>query len=272
MEIFINEASLHKQYLSRNHFLDAFKLFISSIKRINEITNNKDIFKNKDLYYYCGIEGEVFQSTLKNNPSLNQTLVQNLQKLNPKSWQKDQKHLSSSSYEFNDEDFVNTSVAELSERNIIKKNFSGFLLNFNESKFGEKPTISILKDKSTSIDVDTVITPEDIEGWLISKGFINPAEIYSEASQISPSDFQTVLKNHSVFEKTSFPRNNGRIVYRKKGTSELWVVDNSLRHAGSKAHIEVFNENSKKHLGTSLYNQINLDERYKVENRYIKLG
>jgi hypothetical protein len=52
----------------------------------------------------------------------------------------------------------------------------------------------------------------------------------------------------------------------------LWSVDGWNRHAGSKAHIEVFDENTKKHLGTSLYNQDNLNVEYLEKGRKINLG
>lgn len=272
MQIFINETSIHEQYTDKYHFLDSFRIFISCIKRISEIKNDKNIFNNNYLFYFCGIEGEVFQTTLKNDQNLNQAFAQNLQQLNPKSWQNDQKHETTSSYEYEKEDFVNSSVAEISERSILTDGFLGFLLNFSESKFKNDPTISILKNKSDSIEVDSVVTPEAIDNWLIAKGFLNPNEVYDENSRIAPADFQTILKDKTIFERTNYPRNNGRIVYRKIGTNKLWVVDNAIKHAGAKAHIEVFDENSKFHLGTSLYNQDNLDSTFKVDNRTINLG
>jgi len=271
MQIFINEISLHEQYRDKYHFFDSLKIFISSIKRISEIKNNKNIFNNY-LFWYCGIEGEVFESTIKSNPNLNRAFVENLQKLNPKSWQSDQKHENTSSYEYKNEDLVNTSVAEISERSIIIGDFSGFLLNFSESKFGNGPTINILKNKSDAIEVDSVVTPEEIESWLIAKSLFNPNEVYDENSGIAPADFQTILKDTTIFEKTNYPRNNGRIVYRKTGTNELWTVDSTLKHAGSKAHIEVFDEKTTQHLGTSLYNQDNLNTKFKVKARTINLG
>lgn len=272
MQLFINETSLHGQYSEQAHFFNSLKIFLSSIKRISEIKNEKKIFKSDHFFYYTGIEGTFFESTIRNNPALNQTFVQNLQLLNPKSWQKDQVHDNSCSYEYDNENFVTTSVAEISERALVAQNFYGFLLNFSESKFGNEPSLNILKNKADSIEIDAVVTPEEIESWLINRGFINPGEIYDESSRIAPADFQTVLKDDAIFEKTTYPRNNGRIVHRRKGTNELWVVDSAIKYAGAKAHIEVFDENSRKHLGTSLYNQINLDNRFKVDNRTIDLG
>jgi hypothetical protein len=272
MQIFINEASLHEQFRDRYQLFDSFKLFNSSIKRIGEIKEEKKILNSNYFFYYRGIEGEVFQSTLKNNPSLNEVFALNLQRLNPKSWQNEKKHEKNSTYLFEEEDFIETSVAEISERSIISNDFCGFLLNFSESKFGDEPSINILKNKINKIVVDCVVTPESIEAWLASKGIINPNEDYDESSGNAPADFQTVLKNSKVFIKTSYPRNKGRIVFRKIGTTQLWVVDSTLRHAGFKAHIEVFDEKTRLHLGTSLYNEDNLNTNFKKKNRKIELG
>jgi hypothetical protein len=272
MQLFINETSLHSQYSNQNDFINSLKLFISSIKRISEIKNEKFIHKSDHFFYYSGLEGNFFESILKKNPPLNQTFVQNLKLVNPKSWQNDQKHDNTSSYEFNNENFVTTSVAEITERKLIVEDFYGFLINFNESKFGSQPKVGVLKNSKDLIEVDSIVTPEDIEDWLISKGFINPEESYDENSRVPPADYQTVLKDTAIFEKTNYPRNNGRKVYKRKGTNELWVVDNAVKHAGSKAHIEVFDERTKMHIGTSIYNLINIEDRYKVKNRSINLG
>lgn len=272
MQLFINETSLHGQFNEQIHFFNSLKVFMSSLKRIIEIKNEKETLKSDHFFYYTGIEGSFFDSVIKSNPPLNRIFSENLDKLSPKSWQKDQIHDNSCSYEYNDENFVTTSVAEISERALVAQNFYGFLLNFSESKFGNEPSLNILKNKADSIEIDAVVTPEEIESWLINRGIINPGEIYDETSRIAPADFQTVLKDDAIFEKTTYPRNNGRIVHRRKGTNELWVVDSAIKHAGAKAHIEVFDENSKKHLGTSLYNQINLDDKFKVDNRTIDLG
>lgn len=272
MEIFINETSLHGQYANQYTFLESFKIFLSAIKRIGEIKNDKKTFNSNYLFYYCAIEGEVIQSTIKSIPSLNQAFVQNLQILNPSSWQNDQKHDVSCSYSYRDENLVNTTVAEISERSLISDSYSGFVLNFSDSKFGTGTTFQILKDESTAIDVDSVTSQDEVENWLISRGYLNPSEIYDESLGIPPADYQTVLKDSNIFERTNYPRNNGRIVYRRKGTNELWTVDSAMKHAGAKAHIEVFDENSRKHLGTSLYNQININSKFKVDTRTINLG
>lgn len=272
MQIFINETSLNSQFNDTPSFNISLLKFIAAIKKISETVNNKEVFKSDILYYHSGIEGTRLDTSLKANHTLRTAFVQNLQLLNPKSWQKQQSHSNDSSYEFSGSDYVGTSVAELAERINQSNEVLGFLLNFSDSQFGSEPTIQILKDGNVSIDIDCAIDNDSIEQWFIKNNYINPNEIYDENSNIAPTDIQTVLRDSAIFEKTNYPRNNGRIVYRRIGTCELWAVDNSRRHSSPKAHIEVFDENTTKHLGTSLYNVIQLDTFFKVKSRRINLG
>jgi hypothetical protein len=60
-------------------------------------------------------------------------------------------------------------------------------------------------------------------------------------------------------------------VYKLKDYNQLWVVDGSPKHATNKAHLEVFDATTKKHLGTSIYNKINIDTDYLKPERTINL-
>lgn len=271
MEIFINEASLNNQYAEKIDFIIALKTLLSSIKKISEIKNNKEVFKSDAFFYYTGLKDTHLETILKKNPELNASFVQNLQLVNPKSWEKQKIHESHSKYEFQEINYVNTSVAEFAERKFQNKNFIGFLLNFSNSTFGDSSQIEILKNKIHEISIDCAINPESIENWLIDKKIINPEEIYNENSGIPPLDIQTVLRDNKTFEKTNYPKNNGRSVYRRIGTTELWVVDGAKKHAGSKAHIEVFDETTGKHLGTSLYYEIKINTSFAKKDRSINL-
>lgn len=272
MQIFINETSLSAQFCDKTLFFDALKLFLSSVKRISEIKNNKDVFKSNYFFYYTGVKDTYLETLLKENPSLNSVFVQNMQQLNPKSWEKQKNHEDHSTYEYLKKNYTGTSVAELAERRIQDSNLLGFLLNFKDSQFGNISKIQIVKNKINEVDLDCVITPDSIDTWLIDNKYINPNEVYDENSDLPPLDIQTVLRDMTIFEITTYPRNNGRIVYRRKGTNELWVVDSAKKHAGVKEHIEVFDETTTKHLGTSIYNEINLNDKYKKKNRTINLN
>lgn len=272
MQIFINESSLHSQYQNKFEFIESIRVFVKSLNMINEYNKEKLVYKGESFFYSFGMKDVYFETALKSDHTLNELFFQNLQKVNPKSWQKDQKHDMASLYEFKNVCYTSTSTAELAERKIQNNALKGLLLNFNNSIFGESEKIEIDKNKIDKISIDCAIGESDIEKWLIDNKLINPNEEYDESSAIAPLDCQTVLKNSDIFEKTKYPNNNGRKIYRKKDNNQLWVVDSSPRHAGNKAHIEIFDENTAKHLGTSLYNKIDLDTKFKKDERTINKG
>jgi hypothetical protein len=273
MQIFINEVSLNNQYDDARDFKLALKTFLSSIKKISEIGNNKkEVFKSDTFFYYTGLlDGTHLNTMLKSNPELNSSFVQNMQLLNPKKWEDQRIHETNSKYEFQGKDYVNTSIAELAERKFQNKDLVGFLLNFSNSIFGDSSRIEIIRDEKSEVSIDCAIYPENIENWLINNNFINVEDEYDENSGIPPTDRQTVLRDTQTFEKTDYPKNNYRTVYRRIGTNELWAVDGAKRHAGSKAHIEVFDEKTGKHLGTSLYNKIEVNHNFAKKDRSINL-
>ena len=82
--------------------------------------------------------------------------------------------------------------------------------------------------------------------YLKAKGLI--ASSYDSTSSIPPRDDETFLADKNVFQMTQHAF-QGRKMYRKIGTSELWYVDNL--HYGMDAHIEVFNETTKKQIAVS---------------------
>lgn len=269
MQVFINEASLCAQYTCSHHFHEAVKLFLSSLKKIDEIKIDKCILKSHDFYYSRALSDILFESALKKSPSLQHTFYENIQRVNPKCWEKDKCHDNSCHYEFSGKDYVGTSVAELTERKIKTADLNGFLMNFIDSPFGDSTTIHILKNNSDRVAVDCATTPESIDDWLISHGFLNPDEEYSKSSRWPPRDSQTVLRDRSVFERTG-KKNQGRTVYKRIGTNELWCVDNT--HFGVKAHIEVFDCVTCQHIGISLINEIRVDDSHSVPGRTIGLN
>lgn len=87
--------------------------------------------------------------------------------------------------------------------------------------------------------------------YLKERGHIKP--VYNPLSSVPPRDDETILADISLFSETrhSYQR---RKMYRRNGTSELWYVDNC--HFGEDAHIEVFNENTKKQIHVSRIDRI----------------
>lgn len=68
MQIFINETSLNSQYEEKRDFVLALKVFLSSIKKISEIRNNKEVFKSNAFFYCTGLKGTYLETVLKSNP------------------------------------------------------------------------------------------------------------------------------------------------------------------------------------------------------------
>lgn len=272
MQVFINESSLNLQYGNKYEFVESIKIFLKSIKIINEYTKEKQVFQIPLFFYSIGLKGTYLETALKADPNLNALFAQNLQQVNPKSWQSNQVHEADSSYEFLKQSYTNTSTAELTERKIQDQELLGILLNFDKSVFGNSEQIEIDKNKSTKTMIDCVITDDDIFQWLVKNKLVNPSEKYDEKSRLVPLDFQTVLNDTKLFEITDYPKNKGRFVFRRIGFNELWVVDSSSRHAGNKAHMEVFDEKTGFHKGTSLYNKVDLNPKFKKKNRTINKG
>lgn len=272
MEVFINECSLEGQYANDNVFHESIKLFVKSIQCLINIDKEKQVLKSNYFFDYRGFNGSHLGTSLKSDRSINDLFTLNLQKINPKVWDLNKIHDEKSTYVFNKVDYVTKSVAEIAERERSINEYKGFLLNFKDSSFSTNTSINVIKNKKEIILVDCAHDPISVYNWLVKNECIKPNEKYDESSKIAPADCQTILNDSKLFELTTYPRNNNRKVYKKTGTTELWAVDGWNKHAGNKAHIEVFDENSKKHLGTSLYNENNLNTKYLKKNRTINLG
>lgn len=115
----------------------------------------------------------------------------------------------------------------------------GILLNFQYGPFQD----NLVARHFTSSD--------SLFSYLKSRGLVS--HIYDISSSIPPRDDETILADSSVFLLTrhSFQR---RKMYQRIGTSELWYVDNF--HYGRDAHIEVFNETTKKQINVSRIDKI----------------
>lgn len=95
------------------------------------------------------------------------------------------------------------------------------------------------------------LSPDTLLTYLKEHGHIKPT--YNPLSSIPPRDDETILTDVSLFTETrhSYQR---RKMYRRNGTSELWYVDNF--HCGKDAHIEVFNETTRKQINVSRIDKI----------------
>lgn len=269
MQVFINESSLHSQYHSIKEYHDALKDVINSLNILQAVKISQ-VHNATCLYYMYGFSTTNLSTVLKNNTDLSLRFKDAIQKNNIKPWERI--HQYDIPYLFNEVDYNGCSIAEFAERKLVDTTIKGFLLNFSNSIFNSFPTIQVIKGQTANVSLTCINDSSLILDWLVENGYINESIPYDISSSLPPTDSQTVLNDSANFESTTYPKNNGRKVYRRKNTSQLWVVDGSIRHANSKAHIEVFDEGTKNHIGTSLYNVVNLDVNHMKDNRKIDLG
>jgi hypothetical protein len=257
------------QYETREDVLNATKTFVGALNILVELKKNTEIFSYNCHGFYLkeSIKGTKYISALRKDKVSNDIYLKNMKLLGNSFWEEEYIHDYSCSYIHNAIEFVSTSVAEIAERKIQNNTLNGFLLNFEKSYFSKLKNIYVLKDNKFSVIVDCNCTKNTVIDWFKAKGYIVP---YDPNSKNSPDDEQTVLAQSDFFELTQYKRQNGRRVYRRIGTNQLWYVDSSPRHATEKAHIEVFDE-KKKHLGTSLYNEINVDKSHLDPQRTIDI-
>lgn len=271
MQVFINERSLNEQYYEASQLTGLVDSFVKSAQLIKSVKADKVVNQSRHMYVYSAVVGSVLAASLQRNKTLNDLFFNNLQSIGAVMWEDLQEHSNEFSYIFNAEDYVGSSVAEISHRKNGNNEFIGFLLNFSDSKFASLLNADVRIDDKHDVQVDCADTEQAVFNWLVRNGFLDPAAAYDETSGEPPQDYQTILADRAKFEPTQY-RNQNRIAYRKIGTNQLWAVDRSKRHAGVKAHIEVFDETTREHLGTSLYNEDNLDTNHVVPNRKINLN
>lgn len=94
-------------------------------------------------------------------------------------------------------------------------------------------------------------------------------QTYNCNSNVPPRDEESILADASKFEATEY-RYNGRQMYRRKGTNDLCYIDS--KHFGDAAHIEVFNEITKKPVQTLKINDdsVHHELTYNEKRRTLK--
>lgn len=113
------------------------------------------------------------------------------------------------------------------------------LVNFPLSIF-LTPSVDVKHGENT-LAISSFDNSEGLRDYLVNNGLVG--KLYDKSSNRPPRDDETILADPTVFEVTAHSY-QGRKMYRRIGTDELWYVDNL--HFGQDAHIEVFNENTKK--------------------------
>lgn len=264
MEIFINENSLHGQYAQHN-VLEKLRNFLTIIKVVNQLMEPPKLLSSSKMFEFQAIEGSHLNTTFRAHKDLWDALTNNLK--NTVQWQHEQTHSENSDYEHSQVNYVTRSIAEFAERKIQSGVTQRHLLNFPNSIFATSTSLEVIKDKAETTTLSCSNDEEELIEWLISVGLIDPNKEYDVKAKHPPMDYQTVLSDKSVFAVTG-RRNQGRRIYKRIGTTELWVVDN--QHYGKAAHIEIFRETTDVHLGISEINKIEVNAKYKVVGRTIR--
>lgn len=261
MEIFINECSFHEQLYSRHEVVDAFKQFFTLLNLFNQRNAAYKLYHHENLFhFYQIISAEAIIASLNNLPDKSLALaIKGLlfNKLNAHDWQATRVHLSDDLFLCMKDVVTDTSIAELAERKLQKQELIGLLLNFPKSKFAALQTLEITKNEVSKFNLDCSDDRTALTAWLNEQLQAKQFE-YAPNSSVPPTDLQTVLRDVSRFQPTSFYV-QGRRVYLEIRTEQYWYADNL--HYGSGAHLEVFNH-SGDHLGeAAMDGQLNADKR-----------
>lgn len=266
IEIFINEVSLKGQYSTQQEFEIALKVLKSVFELINTLKQeniHKKTYYTEVLFNYKSIKGNNFQASLNkiSDKSLKTAIINIIfNKTNPKDWQKEQIHSVEDNFDYFDgkdyKDVKNTSLAEVTERQLTILDSKYLLINFKDSQFNilhqninDCCSIQIVKnnDEQNKIHLDSTENKTGLKNWVEKNGQLSKFK-YDESSSSPPTDNQTILRDSRKFEKIG-RKYDGRSIYMEKETKYYWYVDNL--HYGKKAHLEVFDSKGKKHLGES---------------------
>lgn len=264
MQVFINEKSLQRQF-DDTSIESAVKTFIGTLSILEKAKDRGAIFKSNLFFNEQAIDGVHLNSILNKNGDLRLSFLNNLK--SAERWESSKVHDSEIIYSYEEECVTDTSVAEIAERKLQNEKLLCVLINFTNSTYS-KNEIIVKKEEDNKINVDCSHDEPTLINWLRVKNLLN--DPYDESKKLPPEDHQTVLGGPE-FEITTF-KNKGRRAYRLIGTNQLWAVDASEGHLFGKPHIEVFSEIDGKHMGTSLYNEINLDRSRKVNLRKININ
>jgi hypothetical protein len=263
MEIILNEKSLHAQFSAYN-VKEAVERFLKAIRAVNDSGLKKQILTSANFFSVEMIPGTRLENILTQNKDLKDSFMGNIR--NAHKWETDCRQDMNCSYQHNLEEYVNSSVAERTERHLTVALIPGVLINFSGSVFGEAANIDITKTPGGIVDIECALDDESIDKWLIAKGLVNPLLDYSTNSKKPPRDYHTILTRNAAFVATN-RYNQGRKLYQRTGYNELWVVDNF--HIGTDAHVEVFDSTTGKHMGTSPINAINIRTKFRDKDKHI---
>ncbi|MGK7931861.1 MAG: hypothetical protein AB4041_10570 [Microcystaceae cyanobacterium] len=168
-------------------------------------------------------------------------------------------------------DAKDTSLAEVTERQLQNQTQIYLVINFSQSSFNcphvdilDCCTITVIKnnDEINPIELDSVDNKTGLENWIKAKILL-----YDSNSNYPPRDDQTILVKPTRFTKTRQTPYQGRSIYLEIDTQRYWYVDNF--HYGLAAHLEVFDAQGN-HLGEADI-EGNLDTSKQDSNKHLNL-
>lgn len=124
------------------------------------------------------------------------------------------------------------------------ENAEPLLVNMRQCDVDE-PVAVVEKRGAGFVGVSSFSDGSAVINFVIKNGWRQ--RTYNLASNVPPRDEESILADASKFEATEH-RCNGRQMYRRKGTNNLCYIDS--KHSGGAAHIEEFNEATKKPVQT----------------------
>jgi hypothetical protein len=263
MEVMLNEKSLHGQFNAYN-VKAAIERFLKAIRAVNDSGVEKQVLTSANFFAVEMIPGTRLENILTQDKDLKDAFMGNIR--NAHKWEMDCRQDMNCSYQHNLVEYLNSSVAERTERHITVAHNPGVLVNFSDSAFGESINIDVIKTPGGPVNIECAVDDDSIDAWLIAKGLVNPLLDYDIRSKKSPRDYHTVLKRAAGFTPTNW-YNQGRKVFQRVGYNELWVVDNF--HSGADSHIEIFDSTTGKHVGTSPINAVNIRTKYRDKDKNI---
>ncbi len=282
MEIFINELSLEGQYHTDTEFTDAVKTIVELLNLLQNKIPEKVFFRTDLLKHQPTIQGEILSASVQR---LKEPVKEQFRRLvfnNSQDWIYTKKQEEDADYFYfphidRTKDIQNlsiqkvnqTTLAEISERILQKREGTLIVINFSNSKFAKSDLTTIFKIQNEGQkDLIEVLSFDDrnsLETWLELEYEFSKTE-YDYDSQIPPTDQQTILRDTTKFKATSY-KVQGRTVYEELRDGTYWYVDNL--HYSTASHLEVFNPNTDTHLGEANLEGI-LDESKADEKKKIK--
>lgn len=131
----------------------------------------------------------------------------------------------------------------------------------------EEPVAIIEKEGTGHVEVSSFSDSSALIDRVIHNGWRQ--RTYNLSSCVPPRDEESILADPSKFEMTEH-RYNGRLMYRRIGTNNLCYIDS--KHFGGAAHIEEFNEATKKPVQTLKINDdsVHHELTYNEKRRTLK--